>query len=254
MKKIAIFAATALASTIAIASPAAAQSSAATASMQNTCNITRPANTTQHTYLAYVGAGSVSVTPFTIRTPVSSTPGGLTGTTGPTFVAGSEARRGGSPNIHGEFLYVDTYSGGSVTQNVTTGTDTLYSFGCRVTKTTNGTTNEPANLQSPATAFSYNDRLILTGPTLVTTNGQGRIEERHEDGVICISPTKGSVWRVRNDYPGTCTTAMFDSLSTRVVRSNSIGVDAPVVVEPNQDAPEPASNLNAVPLVDTDEG
>jgi hypothetical protein len=254
MKKIAILAATALASTLAFAAPAAAQSSTSLAQMQNTCNATRPTKDI-HLYTATPLQGAVNVTPFTIRETVSSSPAPTTptSTTGPTFVANSEARRGGSPNIHGEFLYVDHYAGSSLSQNVTTGTDTTYSFGCRVTKTTNGTTNEPQSLQSPTNAFSVNERVVLTGPTLVVTSTLGRSVDRFEDGVICISPTKGSVWRTRNDYPGTCTTAMFDSLSTRVVRSNSVGVDAPLNAEPDQSAPEPASNLNAFPLTD-DEG
>jgi hypothetical protein len=257
MKKIAILAATALASTIAIASPAAAQSGASTALMTATCDGTLPTKD-RHLYAATVLRGAVTIEPFTIRKTISSSPAPTTPTTttGPTFVAGSEGRRGGSPNIHGEFLFVDHYAGSSLTQEVTTGTDTTYAFGCRVTKTTNGTTNEPGSLQSAVNAFSVGERVVLTGPTNVVTSTPGRSVDRFEDGVICISPTKGSVWRVRNDYTGTCTTAMFNELPGKLVRSNSVGVDAPLVVEPDQDAPEPTNNLNATPLIDTesDEG
>jgi hypothetical protein len=261
MKKIVFLGATALASTIAIASPAAAQSSASQTTMQAVCDAAKPKNNNQHTYTATLRIGSPSSATIEINRETISfiAPSTVPVLSNPVFEANSETIRGGSPNIHGTFKSTATYDGGSVTQRVTTATDTTYPYGCRVVRTslTNSATDEPNGMQAPIGTYSFTERQP-NSPTTVTVDGEDRTEDFFTDAVICNSPNKTSVWRVRNDYPGqSCTTAAYSALlaqGERPLRSNSVPGLSPARPErPDHNEPEPQNNLNPIPLFD-DEG
>jgi len=125
------------------------------------------------------------------------TPGGVVSSE---FVAGSQHRHGGSPNIFGSFEV--TTSGGS----------TAFTFDCQ-------TFNPNANSEQGA----YPNGLQLTGQSTSVVNEDEVVIT--QDGVICISPTKNpGTWRNQNGYTGTCSTALFYSLAgiPEPIPSNSL--------------------------------
>jgi hypothetical protein len=117
----------------------------------------------------------------------NTTPGGIISSE---FIAGSQHRHGGSPNIFGGFNLV--LDGGS----------TSYNFDC-VTENMNAHGGSggvfPPGLQYPNQTASIpnEDTILATG-----------------DGVICISPGRNpGTWRTQNGYTGPCNTTFFYSLA-----------------------------------------
>jgi hypothetical protein len=112
-------------------------------------------------------------------------------------------------------------------------------------------------MQAAIGTYSFTERQ-LNQPTTETVEGEDRVEQFFTDAVICNSPTKGIIWRVKNDYPGSCTTELYSrllALGEKVLRSNSVPLLSPV--RPNQsdhDQPEPQNDVTPIQLYDTDEG
>lgn len=249
------------------AMPASAQTGTTVARMQAACDALKPAdqlvttgsvtnpNVTNITYAARVNNLSstfvprIVTGPLVLVTPAATTPTSLTPAT---FVPGSDGRRGGSPNIHGEFVATATYAGAVYTQTVTTYHVTSYTFGCAIDKTTPGTTISNWRQIDP-TLTAVEETLI--GTVTNTIVGDPVIQQFFSDGVICNSPgSKGGTWRAQNGYTGgNCNTAYYLSLPGKTVTSNSVPNFAPVHGQPaGADVELPFENLNATPLVDTD--
>jgi hypothetical protein len=262
MKKLAILGATALASTLAFASPAAAQSAAGLASMQTACNNALPTNGNAQNQITYA-ARVTDIVPSTLAptivtgaltqlTPPATTP---TSTTPPTFIPGTEARRGGSPNIHGEFVATATYAGGTFSQDITTTPRTSYSFNCTIDKTTGGTR---VKFESGWKVEAASEPLIESGTPVVSTrtiNGDPVIEPFYSDGVICNSPgRRGGIWTSQNGYGGNCATlAASGTISFANVRSNSLPNHAPVFGDPEGSTGESGDRVPFVnAVIDTD--
>jgi hypothetical protein len=255
MKKTMIFAATALASTIAIASPAAAQSLSPEARMETTCNNAKPTNSSNHTYAAIVIGG----TPVfqndveTSRTTIENIPGGTkVGQTPFLFLANSEGRNGGSPNIHGIFVSTVTYSGGKLVQRVVTEDIATYTYGCRIERTNKNTgrVDLPPEAQvAPTLTFSVrSDRREFED----TVEGDNYTETEEQERVICNSPgSRGGQWRAQNGYTGACTTAAYLALSNQVMpRSNSVP-SLFVSGKPDHTLTVPADSDFVAQLIDT---
>lgn len=254
--RIALLASTALVlSTFAVATPVAAQSGTTASTMVSTCSTVKPADTTQHVYTSepsniVAGAPVVTVT----RTTISSTPGSTVPVlTGASYVAGTEHRNGGSPNIHGTFVSTATYAGPSLTQRVVTVSDTTYTFGCRVGKRNvkNNNTEYPTSIQR-AYAGEITERTNVSDIN-ETVTGDPVVERFFSEMVICNSPgSKGGQWRAQNGYGGgMCNTASYLALPGRDPSSNSIPNFAPLNHQPDTAANNaPFDNLDMSPIID----
>lgn len=218
--------------------PAMAQTIDPVARMQQTCAATNVVNPDENsTYSAALGdyASIVSAERVLSRVTTLHIPGGvLLSKTPALFMTGSEGRNAGSPNIFGEFKSTATYSGGSLVQQVVYGKDTIYTFGCVVSKTNSqGKITTPPGLQ-------------VTGLSLTVTTQTRSVEERavapdvtqdyFSSGVICNSPLKNpGVWRAQNGYTGTCSTAAFLALGSALVHTNSVPYLPPINAEADRD-------------------
>ena len=263
MKKIATLVATALVSTTLTgltATPALAQNATSLATMQAVCDATRTAdnNTWAYTARVLVGTSSSEVVEISRVTTSEILPATEPVLGAPVFEANSETIRGASPNIHGMFKSTATWDGGSVTQLVTTATDTTFPYGCEVKKTRKTGTNAgsftfPPELQTAIGAFSLTER----GPessSPETVEGDDITTDSFSDAVVCLQPVKGTVWRNRNDYPGTCSAELYNKLaaeSEKVLRVNSTPGRSKVFPnKPDHRQPEPANHANPIPLHD----
>jgi hypothetical protein len=266
MKTINYLASTALVLTTLTATPAFANSpsSAGLLTMQAACNAAKPNDTTSgsvnsnngittHTYAArvvnVVGSPTTRVVTGALVevTPAATVPV----LTPATFVPLSEARRGGSPNIHGEFVATATYAGAVSTQTVTTYTGASFVFSCAFDKTTNGTTNLNWKVEAAATPLVEEGAGVSSTRTIT---GDPVIQREFSDGVICNSPgTKKGEWRAQNGYTGTCSTAVFETLLGKTVTSNSLPNFTPVHGDPEGDTGGGfSSNPHVNPVIDTD--
>ena len=185
---------------------------------------------------------------------ITNIPGGvLIGTVGPTFT-GNRGRHGGSPNIFGEFKTVSTFTGGTLVEDVTYSQDTTFSFGCIVSKTNKqGKTTTPDGIQIPGP--SHPDPLTKTVTTVTRTehineSAPDTTVETLSDAVICNSPEKNpGKWRPQNGYTGDCSTALFISLGTFPIRSNSL----PPLEENDITTANPSSFQDSGPATVVDE-
>jgi hypothetical protein len=209
---------------------------APTAQMQQTCSATNILNPDPNSkYTSTLDPASVTSSvgeEYELsRTTTASTPSGvLLGTTPAVFIAGSEGRNGGSPNIFGEFKSTATYSGGSLSQTVVYAEDTEYTFGCIVSKTTNnGNVTTPPGLQvdglkTTVTTTTRTEYVVVSAPNVTA--------DYFTSGVICNSPLKNpGVWRNQNGYTGVCSTEKYLSLGTAFVHTNSVPFLPPIDAE-----------------------
>jgi hypothetical protein len=232
MKKIAILAATALASTLAFAAPAAANT---TETPQQRCELLVGQPNDNSTYVTTPTGLAVSTGSEFVqsRTTLSSTAAGaLLRQTTPVF-NGALGRNGGSPNIFGDFDSIATYSGGSSSQRVIYAQTTTTTFGCATTKVKgNGDRSTPPGLQVPygqtidVTSETRRETINVSNPDVdVTLTTQM---------VVCNSPgTKGGQWRNQNGYGGQCNTTLFNALGELAVRSNSLPPVTPLDILPD---------------------
>jgi hypothetical protein len=189
----------------------------------------------------FVSAGSL--------TPISSTP--------PTYIPNSEVRRGGSPNIHGDFVATATFEGALFSQRTTTYARTSFSFVCSFNKITPGTTitdwkSEPSSIPHIDVAEG-----VVTNPEFRGPN----VEQEHfSDGVICINPgnNRGN-WRIQNSYTGgNCTgsnavvTAYYLSLPAKFARSNSVPNYTPPVGNHGSTDENVSGSAFVNPVIDND--
>lgn len=192
--------------------------------MQAACDAAKPANTPGTTYTATPDVtNTVTQTVETGRVTIQNILGGtLLNQTPFTFTTGSEHRNGYSTNIHGDFTSEATYSGGKLVQEVTEVTNTTFTFGCHVVKTTNGNTTTPPGQQVPATLIKQQagepttrTEEVSAPDTVVTLNAEK---------VICISPKKNpGTWTNQNGYAGTCSSSLYNSVAEGgPVPSNSV--------------------------------
>ncbi len=195
------------------------------AAMQSSCDASKPADTNGVTYVATPDiTNTVTETIETNRVTIEDIPSGiLLGQTPFAFTTGSEHRNGYSANIHGDFTSEATYSGGKLVQEVTEVTNTTFTFGCKVVKTTRGQTNlAPPGQQVPATLTktqidaTITRREEVSAPNVTVT--------LHAEKVICISPKKNpGTWTNQNGYSGTCSTALYNAVALGgPVPSNSV--------------------------------
>lgn len=249
--KLAFLAATALASNIfftpafALEAPAPAPTAAMQAACAGTQIVNPDENSTYVSSFSGVLSTTVGETGVVARTTIENIPGGtLLSQTLPTFDASQGLHRsGGSPNIFGTFVATATYSGGKLVEDVTRAYDTVFTYGCTVSKTTTTytevrergvvisrvvkdvITTTPPGLQIPG---GGNDALSITVPTTlppvrVTIDNPNTTETVTSDAVVCNSPgSKGGQWRAQNGYTGPCNTALFASLPGKVITSNSL--------------------------------
>ena len=153
---------------------------------------------------------------------ITNIPGGqLISSVGPNYV-GPQGRNGQSPNIFGTFKTVNTFTGGTLVQDVTYAQDTTFTYGCRVfkTNTKNGNVTEPPGLQVTGLTST---RTEVTRTVNVNVSNPDVVVEQLTEKVICNSPLKNpGVWRNQNGYTGVCSTALFFSLSPLPIHSNSL--------------------------------
>lgn len=245
------FALSATALTPMMVTPAYAQAvtpdAASAAAMQSACDAAKPANTRGVTYTATPEiTNTVSTVVETSRVTIENIPGGILLSQTPfTFTTGSEHRNGYSANIHGDFTSLATFSGGRLVQEVTEVTNTTFTFGCMVLKTTNGITNlAPPGQQVPA-ILTRNQTSAATVRTETVSNPDVVVTLNAEK-VICISPKKNpGVWTNQNGYTGTCNTALYLAVALGgPVPSNSVpGVTQLLPNAPDQTTPLPEDQL-----------
>ena len=198
---------------------------------------------------------SVGVEYVSNRVTITDIPGGqLISTVGPTFT-GNRGRHGGSPNIFGEFKTVSTFTGGTLVQDVTYSQDTTFTYGCRVFKINpQGKESEPDGLQIPGP--QHPDPLTITKTEVTRTeninvSNPDVTVENLSDAVICNSPEKNpGKWRQQNGYTGECSTALFISLGTFPIRSNSLPPLESVAGDRSPGMTSSFSNSGPVTLVD----
>lgn len=264
MKKIATIVATALVSTTLTgltATPALAQSSASLSTMQTVCNAsigTADNNNWAYTARVLPGSSSSAVVEVSRVTTAEVLPATVPVLGSPVFESGSETIRGGSPNIHGTFKSTATFDGGSVTQLVTTATDTTFPYGCEVKKTRKtapnaGSFSFPVEMQTAIGFYSLTERGASSSQS-VTVEGDDITTDSFSDAVVCLQPVKGTVWRVRNEYTGSCSAELYTRLaaeSEKVLRQNSVpGLSKVFPNKPDHQQAEPVNNSNAVALFD----
>ncbi|WP_120715905.1 hypothetical protein [Tsuneonella amylolytica] len=215
MKKLAFLATSALVGQTLIAAPAMAAlpipNTTTFDAMQVACDAAKPRNTNGVIYTTepYVAA-AVTSTIETARTTIESIPGGILISQTPfEFTTGSEHRNGYSTNVHGNFTSTAVYSGGKLVQEVTETTNTQFTFGCNVLKTTNGVTDlappgqqvDPTLIKNEVGTTTTRTETVSAPDVTVTLN---------DEKVICISPKKNpGTWTSQNGYAGMCDTALY---------------------------------------------
>jgi hypothetical protein len=176
----------------------------------------------------------------------------------PVYESGSEVRRGGSPNIHGDFVATAIYEGAVYTQLTTTYDRTSFAFTCSFNKITPGTTIvgwKTADSASPHVEEAAVGK--ETNPEIRGPNVEGKF---YSDGVICISPgDKRGTWRVQNGYTGgkcngtnAVVTAYYLSLDAKFARSNSVPTYTPPLGNYGNSGDSISGSAFVNPVTDTD--
>ena len=216
------------------------------AAMQASCDLAKPANTNGVTYVATPDITSTVTTVNISRVTIENIPGGILLSQTPyTFTTGSEHRNGYSTNIHGNFTSEATYTGGKLVQEVTEVTNTTFTFGCKVEKTTRGQTNlAPPGQQVPADLTK--NQIDATVIRREEVSAPDKVVTLHAEKVICISPKKNpGIWTNQNGYAGTCSAALYNSVALGgPVPSNSVpGVSQLLPNAPDQQTALPEDQL-----------
>ena len=248
--KIAFLASTALVLTSLAATPVMAQSALDPQTrMQNRCNeLTPPAenNGTRFTAvpsgISVVGPGAEYVK--TNRLVSSVAPGTVLRSTPPTYRANSEHREGGSPNYFGIWDSSVTVSLGSTTHFVEKATNTVYTFGCTVTKIKgNGDTSRPNGQQVPPTQTLTHVNITSSGN--VTVDLGERTDSVETQMVVCNSPgSKGGQWKAQNNYPGICSTTTYLGLLGGKARVTSASLP-PLEIQPEVAVADPMDEFQS---------
>ena len=193
---------------------------------------------------------SVGTPVRTVLSVLQDIPGGqLISQTAPAFVAGSQGRNGQSPNIFGTFKSVLTFTGGTKVEEVQYTTPTTFTFQCVVYKVKRNGSLEPNGLQPDPSTIVRTESYVTTE----TVSKPDYTEDRFSESVICNSPTKNpGVWRAQNGYTGTCSTALFNSLSQITIHSNSLPALESLIV-PGSNSPAPQNQDAEVQLIDLDQ-
>ena len=257
MKTVNYLASTALVFTsLAVATPATAQ--AVVVSPQNRmaaqCLTTKPNDTNNNRYTVAVTGGiptSTGIIELSRVTDATRTVAGgvLLSQTPFVFRAGSEGRNGGSPNIHGIFVSIGTYSGGTLTQIVTEGKIDTYNYGCAVTRTNrNGAVDQPPGLQTSGLSFTVTTVTNTYDDVVSAPNTTAEIEQER---VVCNSPgRKGGVWTGQNGHTNAQCVTLASTTNFINVRSNSVP-SLFVSGKPDHDSSDNSLNDHVSPLVDT---
>lgn len=217
------------------------------AAMQTACDAAKPNDTRGVIYTATPNiATTVSTLVEISRVTVEDIPGGLLLSQTPfVFTNGSEHRNGYSTNVHGDYTSQATYSGGRLVQEVTEVTNTRFTFGCDVFKTTNGITNlAPPGQQVPA-ILTRNQTSAATTRTETVSAPDVTITLNSEK-VICISPKKNpGIWTNQNGYTGVCNKELYLRVALGgPVPSNSVpGVTQLLPNAPDQQTALPEDQL-----------
>ena len=181
-------------------------------------------------------------------------PGGiLISSVGPNYIANTQGRNGQSPNIFGSFETVQTFTGGTLVQQVTFAQDTTFTFGCTVSKIVGGKVNAPKGLQVTGLTATRSE---VTRTLTDEVRKPDVVVKQISESVICNSPTKNpGVWRNQNGYTGICSTALFNSLSQVVIHSNSLPPLEPITLPAAHDSTRTFTDSSPATVVDewTDE-
>jgi hypothetical protein len=252
--KIAILTSTALALT-ALAAPAYANTTVLSpqARMEAQCLTTKPSDTNNVRYTVVVTGGSPinsGLRELTrVTDPTRTVAGGTLISQTPFVATGVTGRNGGSPNIHGIFESIGTYSGGTLTQVVTEGSIDTYNYGCSITRTNrNNVSDQPPGLQTSGLSFTVTnvtrtfDDVVTADPTFAPIE---------QERVVCNSPgRKGGVWTGQNGYTNTQCVTLANMMNFITLRTNSVP-NLFVSGKPDHDSTVNTFNDHVSQLVDT---